>query len=133
MGSVMGCTNNICSEDTSNKRASIDIKNKKIKGNKNEKKEEKSRKDSLHKKKKEDDSHLGLFDMDLSLKAEDFENDDDEENEIINVKWSYCDKNYLEMKYKKDDKLYKVLNELLKIYEGNSKIKIELDFDPINL
>ena len=29
MGSVMGCTNNICSEDTSNKRASIDIiKNK---------------------------------------------------------------------------------------------------------
>ena len=27
------------------------------------------------------------------------------ENEIINVKWSYCDKNYLEMKYKKDDKI----------------------------
>jgi MFS family permease len=58
------------------------LANKKIKGNKNEKKEEKSRKDSLHKKKKEDDSHLGLFDMDLSLKAEDFENDDDEEKEV---------------------------------------------------
>ena len=29
MGSVMGCTNNICSQDTSEKRASIDIKNKK--------------------------------------------------------------------------------------------------------
>ena len=27
------------------------------------------------------------------------------ENEIINVKWSYCGKNYLEMKYKKDDKI----------------------------
>lgn len=37
------------------------------------------------------------------------------------------------LKYKKDDKLYNILNELLKIYEGNSKIKIELDFDPINL
>lgn len=37
------------------------------------------------------------------------------------------------LKYKKDDKLYKVLNELLKIYEGNSKIRVELDFNPINL
>lgn len=37
------------------------------------------------------------------------------------------------LKYKKDDKLYNYLNKLLKIYEGNSKIKIELDFEPINL
>lgn len=37
------------------------------------------------------------------------------------------------LKYKKDDKLYKALNELLKIYEGNSKIKVEFDFNPINL
>ena len=37
------------------------------------------------------------------------------------------------LKYKKDNTLYKVLNDLIKIYEGNSKIKIELDFDPINL
>lgn len=37
------------------------------------------------------------------------------------------------IKYKKDDKLYNSLNELIKIYEGNSKLKIELDFDPINL
>ena len=37
------------------------------------------------------------------------------------------------LKYKKDEKLYKTLNELIKIYEGNSKIKVELDFNPINL
>ena len=37
------------------------------------------------------------------------------------------------LKYKQDDKLYKALNELLKIYEGNSKIKVEFDFNPINL
>lgn len=37
------------------------------------------------------------------------------------------------LKYKKDDKLYNSLNNLIKIYEGNSKIKIELDFNPINL
>ncbi len=37
------------------------------------------------------------------------------------------------LKYKKDEKLYLTLNNLLKIYEGNSKIKIELDFNPINL
>ena len=37
------------------------------------------------------------------------------------------------LKYKKDDKLYKTLNKLIKIYEGNNKIKIELDFNPINL
>ena len=37
------------------------------------------------------------------------------------------------LKYKKDDKLYDTLNELIKIYEGNYKVKIELDFDPINL
>ncbi len=37
------------------------------------------------------------------------------------------------LKYKKDEKLYDVLNELIKLYEGNYKIKIELDFDPINL
>lgn len=37
------------------------------------------------------------------------------------------------LKYKKDDKLYNTLNKLIKIYEGNNKIKIELDFNPINL
>ncbi len=37
------------------------------------------------------------------------------------------------LKYKKDEKLYDALNELIKIYEGNSRIKVELDFNPINL
>ncbi len=37
------------------------------------------------------------------------------------------------LKYKKDDMLYKALNEIVKIYEGNSKIKVELDFNPVNL
>lgn len=37
------------------------------------------------------------------------------------------------IKYKKDEKLYPALNSLIKLYEGNSKIKVELDFDPINL
>ncbi len=37
------------------------------------------------------------------------------------------------LKYKKDEKLYDTLNDLLKIYEGNSRIKIELDFNPISL
>lgn len=37
------------------------------------------------------------------------------------------------LKYKKDSKLYSALNELIKIYEGNSRIKIELDFNPIDL
>lgn len=37
------------------------------------------------------------------------------------------------LKYKKDDKLYPSLNELLKIYEGNGKVKVEFDFNPINL
>lgn len=37
------------------------------------------------------------------------------------------------LKYKKDDKLYISLNELIKMYEGNNKLKIELDFNPINL
>lgn len=37
------------------------------------------------------------------------------------------------LKYKKDDKMYDALNKLIKIYEGNSKLKIELDFNPINL
>lgn len=37
------------------------------------------------------------------------------------------------LKYKKEDNLYNCLNELIKIYEGNNKLKIELDFDPVNL
>ena len=37
------------------------------------------------------------------------------------------------LKYKKEQKLYYCLNEIIKIYEGNSKIKVELDFNPINL
>lgn len=37
------------------------------------------------------------------------------------------------LKYKKEEKLYDSLNEIIKIYEGNSKVKVELDFNPINL
>ena len=37
------------------------------------------------------------------------------------------------LKYKKDEKLYNALNSLLKVYEGNGKIKVEFDFNPINL
>lgn len=37
------------------------------------------------------------------------------------------------LKYKKDESLYKELNNVLKIYEGNSKIKLEYDFNPIYL
>ena len=37
------------------------------------------------------------------------------------------------LKYKKDEHLYEALNELIKIYEGNFKIKVELDFNPISL
>lgn len=36
------------------------------------------------------------------------------------------------LKYKKDEKLYNALNQMIKIYEGNSKIKVELDFNPVN-
>lgn len=36
------------------------------------------------------------------------------------------------LKYKKEEKLYYFLNQIIKIYEGNSKIKVSLDFDPIN-
>lgn len=37
------------------------------------------------------------------------------------------------LKYKKDDKLYSMLKNIIKIYEGNNNIKIEMDFDPNNL
>lgn len=37
------------------------------------------------------------------------------------------------LKYKKDDKLYDSLKEILKIYEGNGRIKVEFDFNPISL
>lgn len=37
------------------------------------------------------------------------------------------------LKYKKDEVLYNTLSNILKIYEGNQKIKIELDFNPITL
>lgn len=37
------------------------------------------------------------------------------------------------LKYKKDDKLYKALNKLMKIYESNGKINVEFDFNPVNL
>ena len=33
----------------------------------------------------------------------------------------------------KDDKLYSMLKNIIKIYEGNNNIKIEMDFDPNNL
>lgn len=37
------------------------------------------------------------------------------------------------LKYKKEPRLYDALNEIIKIYEGNSKIRVELDFNPVNL
>ena len=37
------------------------------------------------------------------------------------------------LKYKKDDSLYNTLEEILKIYECNSKVKIEFDFSPLKL
>ena len=37
------------------------------------------------------------------------------------------------LKYKKELLLNEVLNKIIKIYEGNSKIKIEIDFNSINL
>lgn len=36
------------------------------------------------------------------------------------------------LKYKKEEKLYYFLNQIIKIYECNAKIKVSLDFDPIN-
>ena len=37
------------------------------------------------------------------------------------------------LKYKKELMLNEVLNKIIKIYEGNSKIKVEIDFNAINL
>ncbi len=37
------------------------------------------------------------------------------------------------LKYKKEEKLYDFLKEIIKIYEGDNKIKVELDFNPISL
>ncbi len=37
------------------------------------------------------------------------------------------------LKYKKDDSLYNTLEEILKIYETNNKVKIEFDFNPLKL
>lgn len=37
------------------------------------------------------------------------------------------------LKYKKDESLYSTLEELLKIYETNNKVKIEFDFSPLKL
>lgn len=37
------------------------------------------------------------------------------------------------IKYKKDDKLYEVLNNLDNIYTNNNKIRLEFDFNPIKL
>ena len=37
------------------------------------------------------------------------------------------------LKYKKDEKLYTALKEMLKFMKEISKIKVELDFNPINL
>ncbi len=37
------------------------------------------------------------------------------------------------LKYKKDDKLYKELKNIIKLYEANNKVKIEIDFNPISL
>lgn len=37
------------------------------------------------------------------------------------------------IKYKKDETLYKVLNDLDNIYQNNSKVKLEFDFNPLKL
>ena len=37
------------------------------------------------------------------------------------------------LKYKKEDNLYKILNELIEHYKTNSKIKIDIDFNPIHI
>lgn len=37
------------------------------------------------------------------------------------------------LKYKKEDNLYKVLEELLDHYKTNSKIKVDIDFNPIHI
>lgn len=37
------------------------------------------------------------------------------------------------LKYKKEDRLYSVLNELIEHYKTNSKIKIDIDFSPIHI
>jgi primosomal protein N' (replication factor Y) len=37
------------------------------------------------------------------------------------------------IKYRKDDKLYKVLDDILKHYKENNKVSIEIDIDPIKL
>ena len=37
------------------------------------------------------------------------------------------------LKYKKEDKLYKILNELLEHYKTNSKVSIDIDFNPIHI
>lgn len=37
------------------------------------------------------------------------------------------------LKYKKDEKLYNTLKEVMKIYEGNARVRVEFDFNPINL
>ena len=37
------------------------------------------------------------------------------------------------IKYKKDEKLYEVLNNLDNIYQNNSKVKLDFDFNPIKL
>lgn len=37
------------------------------------------------------------------------------------------------LKYKKDDNLYQVLNSLIEHYKTNSKIKIDIDFNPIHI
>ena len=35
------------------------------------------------------------------------------------------------IKYKKEDNLYNYLNKLLEYYQTNSKIKVDIDFNPI--
>lgn len=37
------------------------------------------------------------------------------------------------LKYKKEEKLYKVLNNLLEHYKTNQKVKIDIDFNPIHI
>ena len=37
------------------------------------------------------------------------------------------------LKYKKEDKLYSTLNDLIEHYKSNNKVKIDIDFNPIHI
>ena len=54
-------------------------------------------------------------------------------NSLYNkLKIKYIGKEKLK-KYKKEDNLYTTLNQLIEHYKTNSKIKIDIDFNPIHI